>query len=760
MSSLREEEAQLEPTRRFRRVVVGRPMRTGQMEETLLPKFLALPIFASDPLSSVAYATESALVVLVGVSAASARLVFPISIAIAALLAIVVVSYMQTVRAYETSGGAYIVARENLGRLPSLVGAAALLTDYVLTVAVSISAGIFAITSFVPSLENHRVGLSLAALAIIVFANLRGVRESGMAFALPTYLFVVSIAMLVVTGLVEIATGHAHRAAVPHPLAVGTGTVTLFVLLRAFSSGSTALTGVEAIANGVNAFRKPHGRNAAQTLAILGTIAITLFLGVSYLAVHLHARPSSTDSVVSQIARAVFQPGSAGSFMYYAVQGLTLLVLILAANTSFQGFPRLSALLAGDRFAPRQFTNLGDRLVFSNGMLVLATVAGLLLWIYKANTNNLIHLYVVGVFTAFTLSQAGMVRYWLRTERRFTWKPLVNGVGAAATGVVTLIVIYTKFAEGAWLVTVAIPVMVVAMLGIRRHYERVLRRLRAGTAAVAAAPEARNTTLLLVEQIDEATDRALWFTRRISGGSFRVLHVPQKGSDPGIRPRWFRHAPGAPPIEPLDPHGGAVDAILEQVWRLPRGESDFVTVVVPELFRSESLLEERHHRLELLVKLRLLSEQGVVVADVPEVVDRNGHEPEKLVARVIVAGADAAAMRAANYARTLGIPDTKAVHFGFTPADAAAVARDWAESGARIPIEVDDAPYRDLGKPLLQYLRGLTEDGDTTVLVLMPELITRGWRRLLHNQRALYVKRLLLFEPGVILGSVPYQVMR
>ena len=402
----------LEPPRRLKRLFVGRPMRTGQLEETLLPKTLALPIFASDPLSSVAYATESALVVLVAVSAASAHLVFPISIAIAALLAVVVVSYMQTVHAYETSGGAYIVARENLGTVPSLVGAAALLTDYVLTVAVSISAGIFAVTSFAPSLAGHKVALSLGCLLLIVLVNLRGVRESGLAFALPTYLFVTAVGVLVVAGVIELATGHAHRAVVPHALPVGTGAITLFVLLRAFSSGSTALTGVEAIANGVNAFRRPHGKNAAQTLAILGSIAIFLFLGVSYLAVHLHARPSSTASVVSQIARAVFPAGSAASFMYYAVQGLTLLVLILAANTSFQGFPRLSALLARDRFAPRQFTNLGDRLVFSNGMVVLATVAGLLLWIYGANTNNLIHLYVIGVFTAFTLSQAGMVHYW------------------------------------------------------------------------------------------------------------------------------------------------------------------------------------------------------------------------------------------------------------------------------------------------------------------------------------------------------------
>ena len=485
-------------------------MASGELEETLLPKTLALPIFASDPLSSVAYATESALVVLVATSAASAHLVFPISLGIAALLAIVVASYRQTVRAYETSGGAYIVAKENLGTLPSLVGAAALLVDYVLTVAVSIAAGIFAVTSLAPSLSAHKVVLSLACLAVIVLVNLRGVRESGLTFALPTYAFVAAMFVLVGVGLAKTLFGSTPHAHVPDPIATGAGSITIFVLLRAFSSGSTALTGVEAIANGVNAFRRPHGKNAATTLAILGGIAIILFLGVSYLAVQEHARPSGTASVLSQIARATFPQGSAAAFMYYAVQALTLGVLVLAANTSFQGFPRLAALLARDGFAPRQFTNLGDRLVFSNGMLVLASLAALLLWVYSANVNSLIHLYVIGVFTAFTLSQAGMVRYWRRVRGpRWQYRALVNGVGATATGIVAAVVIVTKFAAGAWLVIVAIPLLVLLSYGIRRHYRGIARRLSAGAAAVVAAPPPSNTTLLLVESIDEAAGRAL-----------------------------------------------------------------------------------------------------------------------------------------------------------------------------------------------------------------------------------------------------------
>jgi amino acid transporter len=734
-------------------------MQSGQIHETLLPKWLALPIFASDPLSSVAYATESALVVLVGAAGlAAAHLVFPISIAIACLLATVVLSYRQTVQVYETSGGAYVVARENLGTAPSLVAAAALLTDYVLTVAVSISAGIYAITSFVPSLTSHKVGLSLACLLVIVLANLRGVRESGLLFALPTYAFVTSIFVLVGVGLVQVATGHVHRADVPHQLPVGVGAVGAFVILRAFSSGSTALTGVEAIANGVNAFRHPQGKNAATTLGVLGAMAIAMFLGVSYLAVQVHAAPSATDSVVSQIARTVFPSGSSGAFMYYAVQGTTLLILVLAANTSFQGFPRLSALLARDRFAPRQFSNLGDRLVFSNGMIVLAALAAALLAIYKANTNSLIHLYVIGVFTAFTLSQSGMVRYWLRV-RTPGWRGrlLVNAVGATATGLVAVIVIWTKFAEGAWLVTVAIPLLVFAMLGVRRHYARVARRLSAGAAAVASAPEARNRTLLVVEDLDPAAERALQFTREIAPDGFRAIHVPRHGSDPGIAPRWYHLADGDPLLEALDPKGGTVDAVLEQVWRLPRGESDFVTVVIPEQFRRRSLAEEARHPFELALKLRLLTEPGVVVADLPTVDESPVGRP--LAVRVFVSSANAASMRALNWAQAVGLPDTRAVNFAFDDQEAAEIRRKWHAEHARVPLEVLEAPYRDIGDPLLRYLRELTGDG-YDVLVVMPELILRGWARLLHNQRALYVKRLLLVEPNVVLASVPYQLLR
>jgi hypothetical protein len=444
--------------------------------------------------------------------------------------------------------------------------------------------------------------------------------------------------------------------------------------------------------------------------------------------------------------------------MYYAVQGTTLLILVLAANTSFQGFPRLSALLARDRFAPRQFSNLGDRLVFSNGMLVLAAAAAALLAIYKANTNSLIHLYVIGVFTAFTLSQAGMVRYWQRTQAAgWRGRALVNGVGAAATGLVAAIVVWTKFAEGAWLVTIAIPLLVFAMLGVRRHYARVARRLSAGAAAVASAPSARNRTLLVVEDLDAAAERALAFARTIAPDGFRAIHVPRHGSDPGIGPRWFHLAGGDPLLETLEPEGGTVDAVVEQVWRLPRGESDFVTVVIPEQFRRRTLAEGARHPFELALKFRLLTEPGVVVADLPTVDERPGVRP--LAVRIFVSSANAASMRALNWAEALDLPDTRAVNFAFDEQEAVAIRRKWRAEDARVRLEVLAAPYRDIGDPLLAYLRELTADG-YDVLVVLPELILRGWARLLHNQRALYVKRLLLVEPHVILASVPYQLLR
>ncbi len=745
-----------------KRVLVGRPRRTGEMEETLLSKKLALPVFASDPLSSVAYATESGLVVLVAASAAAADLVLPISFVIAALLAIVVLSYRQTVRAYETSGGAYVVAKDNLGKLPSLVGAAALLVDYVLTVAVSVAAGILALTSVAPTLAAHKVGLSLAAIGLLTIVNLRGVRESGIAFALPTYSFVAAMYVMVAAGIGKCLAGTCPQADVPHPVAVGSGAVGAVVLVRAFASGAVALTGVEAISNGVGAFRPPKGKNAATTLGVLGVISITLFLGVSYLTVRMHARPSETVSLVSEIARATFPATSPASTMYYIVQALTFAILILAANTSYQGFPRLAAVLAHDRFFPRQFVNLGDRLVYSNGIIVLAGLASLLVWIFNADVIALIHLYVVGVFTAFTLSQAGMVRHW-RREREPGWrrKAIINGIGGATTGVVTLLVIQAKFLAGAWMVTIAVPLLIVLFFVINRHYRKVARWLRAGVAAVAAAPPATNQVVLYVESYDAALQEAVWYARQIAGDDFRALHVPGARSDSGIRPRFRQLTDIRPDLEIVTPREiGRVDAVIEYLWALPRGESSFVTVVVPELFRRRSLVAALERRTELSLKLRLLTEPGVVITDVPVLArrTRDWRPPQRAACRILVSGAHAASIRAVNYAGTLGFQDTRAIFFAFDAEEADGLHREWRERQIPTPLEIEEAPFRDLGDPLLRYLRRITADPDGVAVVVMPELIFSGSRRLLHNQRALYIKRLLLFEPRVILAIVPYRL--
>jgi amino acid transporter len=744
----------------LKRLVVGRPRATGEMHDTLLSKTLALPIFASDPLSSVAYATEAALAVLIAASASSGHLVLPISIAIAAVLAIVVLSYTQTVQAYETSGGAYVVARDNLGTLPSLVAAGALLADYILTVAVSVTAGVFALSSAAPSLGGHKVALSLLFVLMLTLVNLRGVRESGILFALPTYGFVLAMLVLIGTGVGKCAVGTCTQAHVPDPLAAGAGVVGVFVVLRAFASGAAALTGVEAISNGVSAFRSPPGKNAARTLLIMGAIAVTLFIGVSYLAVHMHARPSASVSVLSEIARAVFPSSSWTSFMYYAVQGLTFAILVLAANTSYQGFPRLGAVLARDRFFPRQFINLGDRLVYSNGIIVLAAVASFLIWVFHADVLALIHLYVIGVFTAFTLSQAGMVRYWVR-RRDPHWRKsaTLNAVGAVATGVVTLLVIETKFTSGAWAVIVAIPLMIVGFYAVNRHYRKVERRVRAGAAAVAAAPPATNKVVLYVESADAALREALWYARQIAGDEFHAIHVRGSHTDSGIRPRFRDLTDIRPDLEMLEPEIGRVEAVIEYLWALPRGESNFVTVIIPELFDRPSLLSALSRRTEFSLKLRLLTEPGVVITDVP-VLAQNGElsEPSRAVCRILVSGAHAASMRAVNYASTLGFPDTRALFFAFDHDEAERLRTEWSERGMRIPLEVEEAPFRDIGDPLLRNLRSITADPGAVAVVIMPELIFSGPQRLLHNQRALYIKRLLLFEPRVILTSVPYRL--
>jgi len=734
------------PPKHTRARLVGRPLARDELEGTRLRKLVALPIFSADALSSVAYASEAALGVLL--LAAASRPLLPIAAAVATLMVLVVASYRQTVRAYPTNGGAYAVSLDNLGVVPALVAGASILIDYLLTVAVSVSAASLAVVSAFPGLAPFRVLLAVGLVAVLTLANIRGLRQSGVAFAAMTYLFVVSLALTFVVAAVRLALGQHPHAAVPHALPAGAATLGLFLVLRAFASGASALTGVEAIANSTAAFETPQSRNAATTLAWLGGIAASLFLGVSVLAVWVHAAPSSTVSVLSEIAHAIWGHGVAGELGFLVVQASTLFVLGLAANASFQGFPRLTALMARDRYAPRQFENVGDRLVYSNGVLVLAGLSTSLILIYDAKVDSLIHLYVVGVFCAFTLSQAGMVRHWLRVRGpRWRRSAAINLVGASATALVAGIVVVTKFTEGAWMVVAAIPILVLVFRGIKRHYRKLRRRLECA-AASAVATSIENRVLVVVDDPADGTARhALGLASAI-----RTVAPPRVVSTQS-------HASPEIALERIGSPEGRVDAVREAVWSLPHGGDQFVTVVIAEQFSRPSLLDAVR-RPALRLKLRLLQESGVAICDVSSL-DSNADEPVpgRIAVRVLVSDARAASLRAAAYAASLGFADTAALHFA-TDADRAEALRvAWAQRRPSLPLEIVDAPYRDLSEAVSAYANELVAAPEQALLYVVPEIVVTGWRRLLHNFRELYIKRSVLFDsPRIMLTAVPYHL--
>ncbi|MGH2684049.1 MAG: APC family permease, partial [Actinomycetota bacterium] len=732
---------------------------------TLLPKVLALPVFSSDALSSVAYATEEMMIALSVAGAAAFSRMLPIGVVVAVVLAIVVTSYRQTVRAYPRGGGSYIVAKENLGTVPGLVAAAAILQDYVLTVAVSVTAGTVAIVSAVPALAEHRVSIALVLVAMIALANLRGVREAGTLFAIPTYGFVLCVFVTLAMGLVRCLGGCPEAPTAGTPLQAGQA-LGLFVILKAFASGSTALTGVEAIADGVQAFRRPQSRNAATTLAAMGAVSISMFLGITFLAgafdVRVAGHLEGTKSVLAQIGETVW----AGGTMFFVLQVFTALILILAANTAYQDFPRLSAILARDGFVPRQFQNRGDRLVFSNGIVVLSALAMLLVWVFDADLTRLIQLYVVGVFTAFTLSQTGMVRRWARMkEPGWHRSALINGIGAAATGIVLVIVAITKFAGGAWIVIAAMPVIVLFFTMVKRHYDHVRNALATGRVRFGQA--GRNVAVLVVTDLDAATAKALGYLRGLRPAELRVLYAGERPRD-DVGARWREMAPEAPPLTFLGPRG-QLDAIVDYVRAIPRELDDFITVVIPELFARRSLLGALLKPLTFRLKLRLLAEPQVVITDVPVLVeggrlvgvDGSALIPERMEAVVFVASVQDATVRAVNYAVTLNAHETRAVFLATEPEEAPEFLEAWARRGLAVRLDVVEAPFRDLGPPLLEEVRRITDQPGTVAAVILPEfLVTRWWHRILHNNRALFVKRKLLFEPRVILSSVPYQLKK
>jgi amino acid transporter len=630
------------PTSVLKRILLGRPFRSDRLQHTLLPKRIALPVFASDALSSVAYAPDEILLTL-SIAGAAAYVYAPwVAVAVVVVMLTVVASYRQNVHAYPSGGGDYEVATVNLGSRFGLGVASALLVDYVLTVAVSVASGVANLGSVVPYVAEHKVGFAVGAVILLTAINLRGIRESGTAFAIPTYGFMIVIIGMVATGLFRIfVLGqelHAPSAdLVIKPEATFTGFAMAFLLLRAFSSGCAALTGVEAISNGVPAFKPPKSRNAANTLLLLGVIAVTMLLGIVTLsrltglkfvedpAAQIVAGPVGyvQKTVTTQLGEAVF---GAGSLLLFVVAGATALILFLAANTAYNGFPVLGSILAQDRWLPRQLHTRGDKLAFSNGIVFLAVFAVVLIVGFQAEVTKLIQLYIVGVFVSFTLSQGGMLRHWnrlLRTERdpgvrrRMHRSRFINGFGMVMTGTVLLIVLATKFTRGAWIAIVAMAVIYMLMLGIRRHYDHVAREL---------APQedrpvlpARNHAIVLVSKVHQPTLRAIAYAQATRPDTLTAVTVNVDEKDTrAIQAEWERRAVPVPLTVVDSPYREITKPIVDFVKSLRRDQPrDVVTVFIPEYVVGRWWEHLLHNQSALRIKGRLLFEPGVMVTSVP-----------------------------------------------------------------------------------------------------------------------------------------------
>lgn len=592
----------------LRRVLIGAPIATDRSEEEKVGVFGGMALFASDPMSSVAYGPEEVLIILALAGAAGTAHLLPICIAIAALIWVVATSYRQTVVEYPSGGGAYVVARDNLGLLPSHVAGAALLIDYVLTVAVSVAAGIAAIISAWPLLQPYRVSLCVGCVIVIAVINLRGVRETAGAFALPVYGFVACVVVTILAGLVRMLRGNlppVPQEAVAHQTLL-TG-VSAFLLLRAFSSGCVSLTGLEAVANGVQAFREPRGRRAATVMTLLATILSVTVVGVAVLIRHLHIQPKEAETVLSQVGQAVF----GRNLLYYALQITTMAVLVFAANTSFAGFPRLSAFMARDGYMPRQMANVGDRLVFQNGIIILAGLAIVLIVGFRAHVTTLIPLYAVGVFTAFTLSQAGMVVHWTRKrDKGWRYRAAVNTVGTVCTGIVLLVVAVTKFIYGAWVVCLLIPLAVLAFQGIGRHYRYVASRL-----SLERAPEVipkKNLTLLLVGGMHRGTLEALQYVHAFPP-PVRAVHIEAAGEqEPRIQRLWAQWETQIPLVVLPSPFRNLYQPLVDYIERARTEEGfDTVTVVLPEFVVDNWWQSLLHNQSALRLQLLLRRVPGV-----------------------------------------------------------------------------------------------------------------------------------------------------
>lgn len=611
------------------RTLVGDPLETQRLSQERLTKTKGLAVFSSDALSSSTYATEEILHVVVIAGIAGLSVMMPVAASIVILLMIVTLSYYQTIRAYPAGGGAYIVSRDNLGVMPGLIAAAALLVDYVLTVAVSISAGVAAITSAVPELFPHRVDLAVAFVVLISIANLRGVRESGAVFAIPSYAFITIFGGMVLWGLLRIATGQLpHAEPQVHAPVHGSEfqAATLFLIFRAFASGAAALTGVEAVSNGTPAFRPPESRNATTVLLIMVGILGVMFLGTSFLARWLGVVPLETETVVSQISRTLI---GGESWMYFGVQAATALILIVAANTAYAAFPFLTSMIARDRYLPRQLSNLGDRLVFSNGILVLGLAGAILLIGFNARTHSLIPLYMIGVFLSFTLSQAGMVRHGLR-ERARGWQVQVaiSGFGAACTAVVGAVVAVVKFADGAWITVFAIAGIVLVMRAIKRHYADVARQLSLENMKT-PEPFRYHKVVVPINDVHRGILEAVRYAKSVTGDVTAVYVEIDQARREDIEQKWEQWVPDVPLVVLPSPYRSIVRPILLYLDHIHResGPRGVITVVLPEFVPRKWWHHLLHNQSALMLKFALLfrarrSGRYKVLADVPYYLSR------------------------------------------------------------------------------------------------------------------------------------------
>lgn len=597
----------------LKRWLVGDPLKTAQARHERLSKTIALAIFSSNAISSVAYGTEEILFVLALAGAAAVSWSIPISLAILFLILVLTISYRQIIYEYPEGGGAYVVARTNLGDRPALVAAAALMIDYVLTVAVSVAAGIAALTSAIPSLFIHREALGLVAILFMIVMNLRGVRESGKFFAIPTYFAIGALSLLVIAGTVR---SLSDSGSPPPPTNSGeTETLTLFLVLRAFAVGCSTVTGMEVISNGVRAFRQPESKNAAITMVWMSTILASLFTGISWMAYHYGVLAKIDETVVSQLARLTFGTGP----IYYAVQISTMALLVLAANSAFAGFPNLASILARDGFMPHQMATFGDRLVFSNGIIILGFFACLLLVVFEGDTHALIPLYAIGVFVSFTLSQAGMVKRWLvKKGPHWQTKLLFNGAGALTTGIATIIIATTKFMQGAWIVFLLVAILLLMFQGIRSHYKAVKEQIALDRRGERPPLPRRNIVIIPISGLNRAVVRALDYARSRPGEVRAVFVDVDPEESAKVKIQWAQWGGGVNLIALSSPYRSVLGSLLDYVEEvLEKDPNTWVTVVIPEILPARWWQGILHNQRALMLKGKLLFKDRVIITDVP-----------------------------------------------------------------------------------------------------------------------------------------------